>query len=184
MALNEGHTRFLTQRTVVSTYSAEALRRIASNQNPIAAIVGCSDSRVTPEVIFDQPLGQIFASRVPGNVASDSAKWMLDIAVTELHVPVVMVLGHTRCLAVGQILEGRIGTAGGALRLDVQKAVHRARMAGDADVYREAIIQNVRLTLENLHRESYAVQKAEERGELLLMGAYYDMDSGAVHLVS
>ena len=182
-SLYDGHQRFLAQRAQLTTYSTTDLQLIATNQRPIAAIVGCSDSRVTPEVIFDQPMGQIFASRVPGNVASDSAKWMLDIAVTELHVPVVIVLGHTRCLAVGQIIDGRVSSAGGALRFDVQKAVHRARLSGDPELYRRSIIENVRMTLENLHRDSYAVQRAEDRGEMMLLGAYYDMDSGQVHLI-
>lgn len=181
--LEEGHERFLAQTSQHRTYSEPELREISQNQRPIAAVVGCSDSRVTPEVIFDQPLGQIFASRVPGNVASDSAKWMLDIAVTELHVPLVIVLGHTGCLAVGQIVDGRVSSAGGSLRFDVQKAVHRARMSGDEDVRTRAVIENVRLTLENLHRDSFAVQRAVERNDLALVGAYYEMDTGVVHLI-
>lgn len=120
--LHDGHRRFREGTPQAKAYTPDDLERIATRQKPVAAVVACSDSRVAPEIVFDQPLGSIFASRVPGNVASDSAKWMLELAVSELHVPLVIVLGHLGCLAVGQILEGRSGP-GGALRLDVQKAV-------------------------------------------------------------
>jgi carbonic anhydrase len=178
-----GHERFREQAPRNQSYSESELRHIAENQQPMAAIVACSDSRVAPEILFDQPLGGIFVSRVPGNVASDSAKWMLDIAVTELKVPLVLVLGHTGCLAIGQLLAGRVSSAGGTLRFDVQKAVHRARMGGSEGVFDRAVIENVRLTMENLRRDSFAVQRAIERGELGLYGGYYQMDLGEVRLL-
>ena len=181
--LHEGHLRFRGGRPLTSAYTEEQLRELSAKQYPIAAVVACSDSRVAPEILFDQPLGSIFASRVPGNVASDSAKWMLDIAVTEIKVPLVMVLGHTGCLAVGQIVEGKIGGSGGMLRSDVQKAVHRARLSNPQDLYLQSVVENVRLTVENLKRDSYAVQKAFERGEFGLIGAYYDMQTGEVVLI-
>lgn len=179
----EGHQRFCGQAIAARNYKQEHLGHLVQNPSPIAAIVACSDSRVAPEILFDQALGQLFVSRVPGNVASDGTKWMLEIAVSELKVPLVIVLGHTHCLAVGQMVEGKIGGAGGALRLDVQKAVHRAKMGQDKDVFKSAVRENVLLTLENLHRDSFATQKAIERGELGLVGAVYDMDTGAVELV-
>lgn len=181
--LLEGHRRFREGRPQTVTYSQTDLETIATVQTPVAAVVACSDSRVAPEIIFDQPLGGIFASRVPGNVASDSAKWMLDIAVTELRVPLVIVLGHTGCLAVGQIVKGVVGGGGGVLRLDVQKAVHRARLSDPEDLYLQSVIENAALTVENLRRDSYAVQRAIGAGELSLLGAYYDMNDGSVHLL-
>lgn len=182
-AMHQGHRRFREGRPLATTYTEAQLKEIAVKQFPIAAVVACSDSRVAPEILFDQPLGSIFASRVPGNVASDSAKWMLDIAVTEIKVPLVMVLGHTGCLAVGQIVEGKIGGSGGMLRSDVQKAVHRARLTNPTDLYLQSVVENVGLTVENLKRDSYAVQKAFERGEFGLIGAYYDMPTGEVVLL-
>ena len=181
--MHEGHRRFREGRPLATAYTQEQIRELSVKQYPIAAVVACSDSRVAPEILFDQPLGSIFASRVPGNVASDSAKWMLDIAVTEIKVPLVIVLGHTGCLAVGQIVEGKIGGSGGMLRSDVQKAVHRARLENPEDLYLQSVIENVGLTVENLKRDSYAVQKAFERGEFGLIGAYYDMPTGEVVLL-
>ena len=71
--------RFRTGQSRAVAYSPDQLRQLSEKQTPKVAIIACSDSRVTPEVVFDQPLGTVFASRVPGNVASDSAKWMLEI---------------------------------------------------------------------------------------------------------
>jgi len=182
--LYSGHQRFLDGKPQTRAYNASDLQAIATAQQPIAAIVACSDSRVAPEILFDQPLGGIFASRVPGNVASDSAKWMLDIAVAELKVPLVLVLGHTGCLAVGQIVEGKMGSSGGSLRFDVQMAVYRARLKGGPDLYRQAVIENVWLTVESLRRDSFTVQRAIERGEVGLLGGYYDMQDGQIRLIA
>jgi carbonic anhydrase len=181
--LYEGHQRFLNHETIHRHYHPDHLEELVKSPRPIAAIVACSDSRVAPEVVFDQGLGQLFVSRVPGNVASDGTKWMLEIAVSELKVPLVMVMGHTGCLAVGQSVEGRIGWAGGTLRFDVQKAVHRARILGEPDVFLSAVRENVALTIENLHRESYASQKAIQNGELGIVGCVYDMETGIVQLI-
>src|SRR5580704_746020 len=101
-----GNNRFRMGKGRSYVYSPDHLKALAANQKPIAAVIACSDSRITPEIVFDQPLGALFASRVPGNVASDSAKWMLELAVGEFHVPLVMVMGHSGCLAVGQLLDG------------------------------------------------------------------------------
>jgi carbonic anhydrase len=180
--LADGHHRFLSGQPHRWTYSKEELQAMSASQSPIAAIVACSDSRVAPEILFDQPLGGIFASRVPGNVASDSAKWMLDMAVGELHVPVAIVLGHIGCVAVNQIVDGRIGGDGGSLRLDIQKAVHRARLKNVENVRRQSVIENVFLTIDNLKEHSMAVRRALDRQELGLLGGAYDMATGEIHL--
>lgn len=182
--LYSGHQRFLAGKPQIRSYTPSDLETIATAQHPIAAVVACSDSRVAPEILFDQPLGGIFASRVPGNVASDSAKWMLDIAVAELKVPLVLVLGHTGCLAVGQIVEGKMGSSGGSLRFDVQMAVYRARLRGGPNLYLQSVIENVHLTVESLRRDSFTVQRAIERGEVGLLGGYYDMHDGQVRLIA
>lgn len=181
--LREGHRRFRQHRSLSRTYDASQLEALVGSPKPIAAVVACSDSRVSPEIVFDQGLGQLFVSRVPGNVASDGTKWMLEIAVSELKVPVVLVVGHTGCLAIAQSVEGRTGMAGGTLRYDVAKAVDRARFAHSADLYFEAVRENVILTLENLKRESFATQNAIQNQMLGLLGGVYDMESGDLSLI-
>lgn len=181
--LEDGHRRFRTRAPRGASYGLPEIQDLWREQHPIAAIIGCSDSRTAPEIIFDQPLGGIFASRVPGNVASDSAKWMLEIAVAEIKVPVVAVIGHTGCLAISQLLDHRAGGSGNLLRFDVMMAIHRARVANAPDVYRAAVTENVKLTIENLLRDSVVTQRALEQNRLALIGFVYDMERGEIERV-
>lgn len=144
------------------------------------AIVACSDSRVSPDIVFDQPLGTIFSSRVPGNVASDSARWMLEIALGEFQVPLVVVLGHTGCLAVGQLLDGDQGGAGGLHRFSVLSAVYRARAKRPDDLYRQAIEENVGQTVEHLLRDLRILRASVLDGQTQILGAVYEMETGKV----
>ena len=181
--LLEGNRRFRSGQPSCRSYTQEELLHISRNQSPLAAIIACSDSRVSPELVFDQPIGSIFASRVPGNVASDSAKWMLDIAVNEFHVPLVMVMGHTGCLAIGQLLDGDKGGAGGLHRFSVLSAVYRAKAKHPVDLHLEAVEQNVHQTVEHLARDSYTLRGAILDRATSIVGAVYHMESGEVKLL-
>ena len=181
--LMEGNRRFRKGQPNTYRYSPEDLLHISRDQMPNAAIVACADSRVSPELVFDQPIGSIFASRVPANVASDSAKWMLDIAVSEFHVPLVMVMGHTGCLAIGQLLDGDKGGAGGLHRFSVLSAVYRAKAMNPLDLYLEAVEQNVHQTVEHLARESNALKLAIQEGRTAVVGAIYEMETGEVRIL-
>lgn len=181
-ALMEGNRRFRTDSAIHLNYTQELLGKLAKGQKPIAAIVACMDSRVAPEIIFDQPLGSIFVSRVPGNVAADSVKWMLELSVGELHVPLVLVVGHTGCLAIGQLLDGDKGGPGGALRHEIRHAVLEAQSRNPSDLYREAVIQNARLTVEKLIRDSHAISTAVGEKKLEILPALYEMETGEVHV--
>lgn len=181
--LMEGNRRFRTNTPVHLQYTQDLLGQLSKGQKPIAAVVACMDSRVAPEIIFDQPLGNIFVARVPGNVAADSVKWMLELSVGELHVPLVMVVGHTGCLAIGQLLDGDKGGPGGALRYEIQAAVFEARSKNPENLYREAVIQNARMTVAKLSRDSMAVARAVRERHVEIVSALYEMETGEVHLV-
>jgi carbonic anhydrase len=140
------------------------------------------DSRVIPEVIFDQPIGALFVSRVPGNVASDSAKWMIDIATGEFNVPLIMVLGHTGCVAIKQVMEGKSGP-GGLLRFKVQSAATKAGLKRPDDHYGETIRQNAIQTLEHLRDESFSFRDGLRAGNTSAVAAVYDMSTGRVELI-
>jgi carbonic anhydrase len=178
-----GNERFRTGQGSGFFYTREDLARIAREQHPIAGVIACSDSRVTPEVVFDQPLGTIFASRVPGNVASDSAKWMLDLAVGEFKVPLVVVLGHTGCLAVGQLLDGDHGGAGGLHRFSVLTAVYKAREKRPVDLYSSAVGENVLQTVQYLSRDLASLSRALADRTTAIVGAVYHMESGEVRVL-
>jgi carbonic anhydrase len=180
--LLEGNKRFSTGHSTHYRYSPEEIARLGNGQKPKAAIVACIDGRVSPEIIFDQPLTNLFVSRVPGNVASDSAKWMLEIAVTDLHVPLVIVLGHTECLAIKQVIEGVQGS-GGVLRSQVERSLAEARMKAAPDLFRECVCQNAIRTGEILMQESYAVRQAVDKGQLNLVAGLYDVHTGRVRIL-
>ncbi len=177
-----GNERFLARTNTHRTYQTEHLAQLAERQSPIAAIVACVDSRVIPEVIFDQPIGTLFVSRVPGNVASDSAKWMIDIATGEFDVPLIMVLAHTGCVAIKQVISGKSGP-GGLLRFKVQSAASRAGLKNPEDLYGETIRQNAIQTLEHLRDESFSFRDGLKAGKTSAVAAVYDMASGQVELI-
>lgn len=180
--LLEGNERFRAGTGATYRYEPHHRKALVEGAQPIAAVVTCVDSRVVPEVFFDQPLGSIFVSRVPANVASDSAKWMIDIAVGEFSVPLVIVLGHTGCVAVRQVLEGKSGP-GGPLRFKVQTAVSRASGDRPEDLYLESIKENAKLTVEQLQEESSALRDALRAGKTSALAGLYNMESGAVEIL-
>jgi carbonic anhydrase len=181
--LVEGNERFRSGQSNSYRYPPDLIREIGAGQEPLAAIIACIDGRVAPEIIFDQPLGSLFVSRVPGNTASDSAKWMLEIAVEDMRVPLVVVMGHTECLAVGQVVRGMSGP-GGALRMDIARAVHTAKMKDPADLYRQCVIENAIQTAVMLREESWSVRRALESGQIDIVSAIYDVHTGRVEFLN
>lgn len=177
--LIEGNRRFAAGQSQHRIYETDDLVEISHVQQPFAAIVACMDSRVVPELLFDQELGSLFVSRVPANVASDGTKWMIDIAVGEFHVPLVVVLGHTGCIAVRQIVEGLSGPGGG-LRHRVKNAFQDVRLARREPVYEMTIEQNALNTAKDLYAECPPLSHAVREGTTLVKAAIYDMPSGEV----
>ena len=180
--LLDGNERFRSGASNHYRYPPDLIKQLGDGQKPVAAVVACVDGRVSPEIIFDQPLANLFVSRVPGNTASDSARWMLELAVQDMHVPLVVILGHTGCLAVGQVIKGQAGP-GGSLRMDVARAVHTAKMRDPADIFRESVIENALQTADILRSESVAVRLAMEQGKIEIISALYDVHSGRVEVL-
>ncbi len=182
--LLEGNRRFFEGRSIHQQYSRAQLSQIAGNPRlPRAAIIACSDSRVAPEVIFDQPLGSLFVSRVPGNVSCDSVRWMLEIAVEEFNVPLVLVVGHTRCLAVGQVASGVSSGSGGLLRSSVSSAVFRAWAKPHDDLTKQSIIENALQAVEHLIRDYYRLASAVRSGDIHCQAALYHVETGQTELL-
>jgi carbonic anhydrase len=176
-----GNERFRTGSSSVVRYSRADLERLAVHQEPIAAILACSDSRYAPEIVFDQPLGSVFSARTPGNVSADSVKWMIDIAVDDLQVPLFLVVAHTGCLAVTQVVNGEFTGPGGPLRTQISAALTKAKSANPPDLLRATIEENVFETIARLTNESYELRRAVESGRTQVAGAVYDMHTGTVH---
>lgn len=178
-----GNERFRTGNGRTYSYTEETLRLLAGEQRPVAAVLTCSDSRVAPEIIFDQPLGTMFAARTPGNVSADSVKWMIDIAVENLEVPLFLVVGHTGCLAVTQVVNGEFAGPGGTLRVQISSALSRAKSESPADLVLETVKHNVFETIERLKQESHELRTAMKSEKTVVRGAVYHMETGEIEIL-
>jgi carbonic anhydrase len=156
----------------------------------VAVIVGCADSRVPPEILFDQGVGDLFVVRAAGNVISGAGavvKGSIEYAVAELGVSLVMVLGHTQCGAVKAALK-HIG-AGDALPGAIQELVNAikpavARAKGrPGDALENAVRANVELGVERLQSLEPVLSGPVRRGEVKVVGGVYDLHTGGVTVV-
>lgn len=157
----------------------------AQEQQPFAAVLGCSDSRVPPQLVFDQGPGDLFTARVAGHVATDEVMATLEYAVAQLGVPLVVVLGHSRCGAVTACLHGGdeppVGKLGTLLR-HIEPAVCRARQE-EGDALAHAIHFHVEHVVKQLRFAEPILRRRYEAGTLAIVGATYDLDTGAVRIV-
>ncbi|HTS18241.1 MAG TPA: carbonic anhydrase [Verrucomicrobiae bacterium] len=178
--LKAGNERFVAGNLLHPNATPDRRADVAKGQAPFAIIVGCSDSRVGPEVVFDQGLGDLFVVRTAGNVVDDVALGSIEYAADHLGAPVILVLGHTRCGAVAAAVAG--GEAPGHIGSIVEKiepAVKATKgMAGDP--VDNAVRANVRNVVRHLHNASPILSKLIKAGKLRVVGACYDLDSGRV----
>lgn len=154
-------------------------------QHPLAAILTCSDSRAPAEIIFDQGIGDIFVIRVAGNVAATDEIGSIEYAVDVRAVPLVVVLGHSLCGAVGAVLDAAKLPPNIANLLEpIKPAVDKARQANPQaakDVLlKAAITDNVWQALEDMLRQSPIIREKVRDNQVQLVGALYDLDSGQV----
>ena len=180
--LLEGNERFVAGKTVNPRRSPADFSKLAPAQAPDAVIVGCADSRVPPEILFDQGVGDLFVIRVAGNVVSGAGptvKGSIAYAVVVLGAPLVMVLGHSQCGAVKAALE----TKELGLPDSIQDLVRMVSTNGDKDLDR-AIAANVRAGVERVKRLDPTLTRYVETKRIKVVGAVYDLASGKVNLVS
>jgi carbonic anhydrase len=158
-------------------------RKLVSAQSPKAIILSCSDSRVGPELIFDQNLGDIFVVRTAGNVADAVALGSIEYAVEHLHSPVLVVLGHQKCGAVNAACSGEKMPSPNldAIVEKIGPAVTRAKTYAKAgDLLESAIKENVHQSAHDLLANSEIIRQAVESGKLTMIEAEYALDSGKV----
>lgn len=178
--LLEGNLRYVTEQPNGPDRGEARRIEVARGQHPFAAIVSCADSRVPPEIIFDQGLGDLFVVRIAGNLATDEAIGSIEYAVEHLGVRLVVVLGHEKCGAVKAALDG--GHAPGRIEDLVEAiapAVERSRTRA-GDPLDNAVRANVRMVVDRLvFAEPILAEKARE-GAIKIVGARYDLDNGTV----
>jgi carbonic anhydrase len=181
--LMEGNQRFVSRRRTNPHQDFARLTEVAAGQAPFAAILSCADSRVVPEIAFDQGIGDLFVVRVAGNIAITEDIASEEYGVGVLGAPLLMVLGHERCGAVKAAIQG--GELPGMIESLVQ-AIQPAVQASEGepgDRLTNAVKANVRLQVQRL-QTSAVLAEAIQAGKLKIVGAFYDLDTGEISLVS
>lgn len=159
-------------------------RELVAGQHPHAEILSCADSRVPPEIIFDQGLGDLFVVRVAGNVATDTEIGSLEYGAEHLHITLLVVLGHENCGAVtaavqGGNVEGHIA----ALVNLIKPAVDKSRgMPGDPIA--NAVRTNVQIVVQQLRSSTPVLSELVAHGKLKIVGGVYSLETGEVTWLS
>ena len=181
--LKAGNERFVRGRARFPTVKKEVLAALAKGQQPYATIVGCSDSRVPPELLFDAGFGELFIVRVAGNVISPEVMGTLQYAAVHLHTPLFVVLGHEGCGAVQAALAAKFEGARERPRIAlllkrILPGLQDLRPGRDAPAQMKAAVEaNVRWSLRQL-RETPEGKARMAEGILKLVGAVYELKTG------
>jgi carbonic anhydrase len=184
--LRDGNRRFVEAEAIGNQGHRASL---AAGQEPFAIVLGCSDSRVPAELVFDLGFGDLFVIRVAGNIVAPSQVGSVEFAAARFGTPLVVVMGHTQCGAITATLEELAGKATESRNL--RSIVDRVRPAvesvmavrGDLDVAtltREAVRANVRASADHLRHGSEILERLIRDGGLLVVGAEYSLETGTV----
>jgi carbonic anhydrase len=187
--LREGNLRFVSGDA--SGHSHPTRRAdLLNGQEPFAVILGCSDSRVPAELVFDQGFGDLFVIRVAGNIVAPSQVGSVEFAASRFGTRLVVVMGHSQCGAIVATLESLQGgarTQSGSLRFIVNRVrpsvekVLATRSNTDPDaLIREAVRANVRVSANHLRRGSKLLERLVEKDGLVIVGAEYSLETGIV----
>lgn len=177
--LEDGNKRFISGKTRERDYPSE-ISETAGAQFPFAAILGCIDSRVPAEQLFDQGVGDLFNARVAGNIVNEDILGSLEYACSVVGARLVLVLGHTACGAVTAAIQGvELGNIT-ALLSKIKPVVESLADTTPAD---EVAEQNVLYSISRIRSESPLLREMEEAGEIRIRGAMYDVASGRVRFL-
>lgn len=181
--LTEGNKRFVAGKSIRPNQTPEKIKELATGQKPFAVIVGCSDSRVPNEIVFDQGLGDLFIVRTAGQVSSYASWGSMEFATTALGARLIVVLGHTKCGAVSAAcavpdVPGHIVTLINAIK----PAAEIARDM-EGDLVDNAVRVNVAKQVEQLKGLEPVLSKKTKSGEIKIVGAVYHLETGKVELL-
>lgn len=189
--LRDGNRRFVSGALAQSGESADARRAaLAKGQAPFAIILGCSDSRVPAEMVFDQGLGDLFVIRVAGNVVSPSQIGSVEFAAARFGTPLVVVLGHSQCGAILATLE-ELSQPSASRSRNLRSIVDRVRPAVEGLLHTElrhdrdtlvrlAVRANVGVAVSHLRHGSEILEQLIEEEKLVVVGAEYSLETGVV----
>lgn len=186
--LKEGNARFVSGDVRHPNQNAARRSSLTDSQHPVAAIFGCSDSRLAAEIIFDVGLGDVFVVRTAGQVIDDAVLGSLEFSVDTLKVPLIVVLGHDSCGAVSAALQSAQSgdMPSGYVRDLVERilpSVLSARRAGSETV-NETVEEHVKQTVARLNNHSRALHDAVQQGRTAVVGVTYRLTEGRADLVT
>ena len=183
-----GNERFVRGEAKFPTVQKEILAELATGQQPYATILGCSDSRVPPELVFDAGFGELFIVRVAGNVISAEIMGTLQYAGVHLRTPLFVVMGHKGCGAVAAALAAQHDRASHPERIELllrsirPALTNLGRKRSDDEMLDAAVEANVRWSMQQL-RETPEGRARIEEGIVKLVGAVYDLETGQVRFL-
>ena len=189
--LREGNRRFVEGVRSHDALDVEAKRSVAAaGQEPFAIILGCSDSRVPAEIVFDQGIGDLFVIRVAGNIVAPSQVGSVEFAAERFGTRLVVVLGHSRCGAVEATLDEltrpaenqsrNLRSIVNRIRPSVEPLLAAGRGHDPESLLRDAVRANVRVSTDHLRHGSETLEKLIERDGLVVVGAEYSLETGLV----
>ncbi len=178
--LIDGNHRFASDQSLHPDRTSERRKETAELQRPFATILGCSDSRVSPDIIFDQGIGDLFIVRVAGNVAGPIEFDSIDYSTLVLYSSIIVVLGHENCGAIKAVLDGQTSQIEAIAKL-IRPAVKElnGKMEGSLE---NAVKANVKLVIEGL-KKNKVLKKLIEDKKIKVVGGYYNFHSGLVEIL-
>lgn len=188
--LKKGNVRFMNGETNHKLLTHQQRAEMAQHQDPFAIVLGCSDSRVPAEMVFDQGLGDLFVIRVAGNIVAPSQVGSVEFAAESFHCPVVIVLGHTHCGAIESTIEV-LRNPEMASSANLMSIVNRVRPSVEILMQTElkddleklshhAVRSNVFASVNQLRHGSAVLESLISKGQLKVVGAEYSLETGEV----
>lgn len=189
--LKDGNQRFVSgERSDDAIFDRSRLASLANGQQPFAIIIGCSDSRVPLEIVFDQGIGDLFVIRVAGNIVRSSQIGSVEFAAARFSTKLVVVMGHSQCGAITATIEElqrptenqspNLRTIVEEVRPAVEKLLTAPGIQGPDELIQKAVRENVKLSVEGLRDGSDILRSLIKNNELTIVGAEYSLETGVV----
>jgi carbonic anhydrase len=185
--LMDGNGRFVSGKPLMKDVSDVKRKDLCLGQKPFAIVLTCSDSRVPPEILFDQCLGDIFVVRVAGNVVDKIELGSIEYAAEHLNSPLLFILGHSKCGAVKATIEAKGEPEGniGEIVKKIQPAAETAKKKGGTqeEVLETAIKENVKNVYNDVMTKSKIIPHLAQEGKLKIVAGEYKLDSGKIDMI-
>lgn len=189
--LREGNRRFVAESRGLATFASQSRREaLTAGQEPFAIVLGCSDSRVPAEIVFDQGLGDLFVIRVAGNIVAPSQIGSVEFAAARFHTRLVVVLGHSNCGAILATLEElrlpstdqsrNLRSIVDRIRPSVEGLLRTDLVRWPEELVHEAGRANIRASVEHLRHGSEVLEQLIQNEGLVIVGAEYSLETGVV----